>query len=187
MQLNRKTFFILSCITLFGFSLIGAIVIWLFSATPIIELLNRTPLYWQLMFGTGYGVAFGLVAISVVQSEELEGVTDYFSQIIQKSNLRFIDVLFASLCAGIGEEIMFRGGFQPLFGVWITAIIFIAIHGYLSLEDMGVFFYGALMVVMSAGLGYLTNWIGIAAAMAGHAAFDVLMFWHLLYHTRPKT
>lgn len=187
MQLNRKTFFILSCITLFGFSLIGAAIIWFFSATPIIELLTRTPLYWQLLFGTGYGVAFALIAISVVQSEELEGVTDYFSQIIQNSNLRLIDVLFASLCAGIGEEIMFRGAIQPFLGIWITAIIFIAIHGYLSLEDLGVFFYGVLMVIMSAGLGYLTNWIGIAAAMSGHAAFDVLMFWHLLYHTQPET
>lgn len=187
MQLTRKTFFFLSCVTLFGFSLLGAGIIWLFSATPLTELLQRTPMFWQLLFGTGYGLAFGLIALSVVESEELEGITDYLSQMIQSSNLRFIDVLFASVCAGIGEEIMFRGAIQPFLGIWITAVIFIAIHGYLSLEDLGVFFYGVLMVVMSAGLGYLTNWLGIAAAMAGHAVFDVVIFVHLLRHRQPQT
>lgn len=180
MPLNRTTFFILSCITLFGFSLIGMGAIWLFSATPVWELLQVTPYYWQLLFGIGYGLAAALIAISVVETEALQPNTRYFQGFIKSANLRFIDTVFASISAGIGEEILFRGAVQPFLGIWITAIIFVAIHGYLSLEDWAIFSYGVLMVLMSAGLGYLCNWLGIGAAMTAHAVFDIIVFRHVL-------
>jgi membrane protease YdiL (CAAX protease family) len=180
MKLNRRTFFILSSITLFGFSSIGLLVIWLFSLPTLSELVFRTALHWQVMYGLGYGLGAALIALSVVESKALQESTSYFKAFIQNSNIKYIDALFASICAGIGEELFFRGAVQPFLGIWITAIVFIAIHGYLSLKDMGIFFYGVLMVLMTAGFGYLTNWLGIVAAMTAHTLFDAIIFWHLL-------
>ncbi|QQS30840.1 MAG: CPBP family intramembrane metalloprotease [Sphingobacteriales bacterium] len=180
MTLNRRTFFFLSLATLVGFSALGMAVIWIFSLPSLNDLLFKTALKWQLIYGTGYGVSLALIAISVAESKALEESTRFFKGFIQNSDIKYLDAFFASVCAGIGEEMFFRGALQPFLGIWLTAIIFVAIHGYLSLKDMGIFLYGLLMVFMTAGFGYFTNWLGIISAMIAHAVFDAIIFWHLL-------
>ncbi|MBK7566807.1 MAG: CPBP family intramembrane metalloprotease [Bacteroidetes bacterium] len=34
-------------------------------------------------------------------------------------------MLFLSFCAGVGEELLFRGAIQPWLGIWLTALLFI--------------------------------------------------------------
>jgi len=79
----------------------------------------------------------------------------------------------------VGEEILFRGAFQPLFGLWIVAIVFVAIHGYLNLFDWKISIYGLYMVLVAAGFGYLFSGFGIIAASSAHFAFDVIMLRYL--------
>ena len=81
-----------------------------------------------------------------------------------------------SFAAGVGEEILFRGAIQPFIGVWPTAIGFVAIHGYLNPMNLKMSIYGILMVVVSAGIGYLFKYEGLYAAITAHFLIDLVLF-----------
>ncbi len=183
MQINRKILFFLSLFTLVIFSLAGLGIIHFFREDKtVIQLMAGSQTWlWQIVYGLGYGLGIALIAISLVETPFLRPVTAYFRTLFKHTEIKFIDILFASLSAGIGEELLFRGGLQYFLGIWITAIIFVAIHGYLNPNNSKLFVYGLLMVLLSAGLGYLCDYVGLVSAMAGHAMFDVVMFCHLIY------
>lgn len=90
------------------------------------------------------------------------------------------------MCAGVGEEILFRGAIQPHLGIWPTAILFIVLHGYLSFSNLALMLYGVLMVVVSAGLGYLFDNFGIHAAIVAHFLFDFFMFLYLIHFSKGE-
>jgi membrane protease YdiL (CAAX protease family) len=183
---TRRLFLSLSLFTLIAFSVIGALCIVWWQNRSLASAFVGSWWLWQLLYGTAYGVATSLIAISIVEMRSLQSVTDFFRQIFSKSELKFGDIVFASFCAGVGEELLFRGGLQPFLGIWLTAIVFIAIHGYLDPRNWRLFIYGVLMVFMSAGLGYLCDNIGIISAMMAHAIFDLVMFSHLLYNKKTN-
>jgi len=89
----------------------------------------------------------------------------------------------------ICEELVFRGVLQPLLskafsnahiGIWVSAIIFSAIHFQ---------FYGFLpRVVLGAILGYLVLWSGsLWAAIIAHFANNAIAFWMYKQHGSTET
>ena len=105
----------------------------------------------------------------------MKQVREFFLQFLKPFQLRFSDILFISCCAGIGEELLFRASIQPFLGVWLTALVFVALHGYLSVHNWPLSIYGIYMVFVAAGLGYLFQETGILAAIFGHVAVDVAL------------
>ncbi len=135
--------------------------------------------YWwlpnQIALGVATGIAFGYVAWFVACQRFMAPSLRLFTELIQQLNLSVFEVWFLSICAGVGEELFFRGGLQPIFGIWPTAIIFVAIHGYLNPFDWRNSIYGAVMCLMIAALGYLTESVGIVTAMVAHTMIDVVL------------
>jgi membrane protease YdiL (CAAX protease family) len=93
-----------------------------------------------------------------------------------------INLLMLALLPALGEEMIFRGSIQPLFtrlfnnyhwGIWISAIIFSAIH---------LQFYGFLPRMLLGGMfGYLlvwsnSLWIPILAHFMNNAGIIVLAY-----------
>ncbi|MEY3678038.1 MAG: hypothetical protein RI924_179 [Bacteroidota bacterium] len=93
-----------------------------------------------------------------------------------------INVLMLALLPALGEEMIFRGNMQPIFtrlfnnyhwGIWISAIIFSAIH---------LQFYGFLPRMLLGGLfGYLlvwsnSLWIPIMAHFINNASIIILAY-----------
>lgn len=71
-----------------------------------------------------------------------------------------------ALLAAVPEEIFFRGAMQPVFGLWMTALIFGVLHSLTSVY----FVYAALAGVL---LGWLTEWHGnLWLPTATHFAID---------------
>ena len=106
---------------------------------------------------------------------------EFFTNLIKDAGLKLPDLIFLSIAAGVGEEILFRGAIQPFLGIWITALIFVALHGYLNPMNLRMSVYGILMVVVSAGLGYLFEKYGIFAAMTAHFFIDIVLFVRFRY------
>lgn len=113
----------------------------------------------------------------------MKPVRRFFLQFLKPFELRVGDILFISACAGIGEELLFRATLQPILGIWITALLFVTLHGYLSIHNWPLTIYGMFMVIATAGLGYLFREIGILAAICGHFAIDVALL--MLIRTAP--
>lgn len=72
---------------------------------------------------------------------------------------------------GIGEEILFRGALQPVFGMVITSLLFVALHTqYAFTPAAGILF------VVSLGFGLLRARLGTTAAIIAHAAYNGIPF-----------
>jgi membrane protease YdiL (CAAX protease family) len=96
--------------------------------------------------------------------------------LIAKFGLGWNEILFVSFCAGFGEELLFRGSLQYLLGIWTTAIIFVALHGYINPRDWRISVYGLFMTLAIASLGYATEHIGIWSAVVAHTIIDIILF-----------
>lgn len=175
-------FYFLGLITLFGFSALGLAVIAVFQSGSPWHIFTEgaSPLYQA-----GRGVLFGVIAVLnllwLIHTPLLGTARSFFSNLIRDAELRVPDMLFVSLAAGIGEEIFFRAAIQPLLGIWPTAIIFVLLHGYINPRNWRLSIYGVLLIIVSAGLGYLYEYVGLYASMMAHFIIDFVLFMHFRY------
>ena len=140
----------------------------------------------QLGIGSGYGLLAALVAIGIISLDFFKKEKKFYHNLIAQLNLNLGSIIFLSLCAGIAEELFFRGGLQPLLGLWLTSIIFVAIHGYLNPFNWRISVYGTAMVFFIAGMGYLFREVGLISAMAAHTMLDVILFLHMTHSQKEK-
>jgi hypothetical protein len=81
-------------------------------------------------------------------------------------------VLFALLIgvgAGLGEETLFRGAVQPVFGIPATSVLFASMH-----VQYGPSLLLGYIFVLSIGLGLLRRYINTTASFLAHAGYNTL-------------
>jgi len=170
----------LGTLTLIGFPIIGWVILWLTNGPSMSEVLAIGPNPGrQIIVGIASGVVFGWAAWLIIRSPLLRNVRTKYSSLIRDMRLSPWQMLYISLCAGIGEEIFFRGVLQPLMGIWITAIIFVGIHGYLNFMNWRLFIYGAFMTGVIAIIGFFAEYFGLYTAMISHAAIDMVLLYQM--------
>jgi uncharacterized protein len=131
-----------------------------------------------LKFGLGieFGVFYAFIALIFMRSRVFEGLPHRMEKLIKSMRLNFFDCMFLSLCAGIGEEFLFRSGVQFYLGPLLTSFLFVALHGYFSFRNWKVSLYGLIVfpfiLLISLGLSEFGIWFCIAA----HFAYDLVLF-----------
>ena len=175
-ELDRNTLLRLAIFTLVGFGAAGLILDTFWGGNRIHLLVwGRQNLAYQLLIGGIYGWVSAWLGWRLIKTKWLRPQRIFFTRLIRPLQLSSIDIVLISLCAGIGEEMLFRGALQYFFGVWPVAIIFVAIHGYLNPFSWRLSLYGLFMTVVIAGLGYMTESYGLVTAMAGHTLIDIYL------------
>ena len=184
--MSRKAFFILGLATLFGFSLIGAIILHYYMGLSLWEALQIGQ-GWelQLLVGFAYGMITSILAWELIKMDFLTSTRNFFSELIQELKLNDIEILFISFCAGVGEEILFRGGIQPFMGIWLTSVVFVAIHGYLNPKNWQLSIYGVYMCLVIVGIGYFCIQIGLISCIVAHFTIDVYLLMRLNSYKAP--
>lgn len=89
---------------------------------------DRWPI--QLIWGIGLGLLFTMALRALFT--RVRWFDAYYRQMIDlasRLDLRGLNPLWFGLCAGAGEELLFRGAVQPLAGLWLTSVIFTALVG----------------------------------------------------------
>jgi membrane protease YdiL (CAAX protease family) len=173
----KRQIILLATLTLLGFPFVGWLLNFFFGQgdfTSVFE--GGKPLWLQLSAGLIAGTVFGFGAWTIVKSRSMESVRQKYGKLIADFRLNYPEIIYISLCAGIGEEILFRGILQPWLGVWITSVLFVAIHGYLNPFDRKIFFYGVYMTAIIALIGYGSIVLGLFSAIAAHTMIDVVLF-----------
>lgn len=107
--------------------------------------------------GIAIGFVFLAFAIAIASNVLLQLLQPDLADDISE-NLRTmtsnVDTLWGALilglCAGVGEEILFRGAIQPRFGIIFTALIFAVLHQQYgaSMVTVGVFGVGIMFGVL---------------------------------------
>ncbi len=176
----KRRLYALALVTLVGFPALGWTVLGFFEDEPLqIIFRSEYSLLMQVILGLPIGVVAGLMAKWIISRPRWQKVGIKYARIISRFGLSTTGIWFISFCAGVGEELLFRGALQPLMGIWLTAFVFVAIHGYLDPRNRELFIYGIFMTITIAGLGYLVEYIGIWTAAIAHMMIDVILFYHL--------
>lgn len=175
-MINKKTIFILAIATLVVFGGLGVIIIPYVRKMDFADFFSGAEKYWlQITVGILFGIITAKAGWQIVELPMLKKTKAFFSGLIKPLNLDTTQIVLISLCAGIGEELFFRGAIQPMLGVWMTAILFVLLHGYLNPFDMSLTMYGIYMVLVIGVLGLMTEHFGILTAIVAHTLIDIIL------------
>lgn len=189
-MIPKSRIYIMGLVTLIGFPLLGVTIVGIVEDNP-----NTFSWFWemnwwkQLLLGSALGTAAGFIAWGLITTNFLKPTLEKYGRLIGKMKLSNGEIIFLSICAGVGEELLFRAVLQQYWGIWITALVFVAIHGYLDPRNMKMVVYGLTMTLIIAGVGYLYEYSGLLTAAAAHTMIDVVLFKKLSgydYQSTPK-
>lgn len=133
------------------------------------------PIWLQAGIGIIYGCITAYLAIFILRFPFFQVEIEKYQNMIKGMNLNFFDIIFISICAGIGEELLFRVSIQPLFGIIITSILFVALHGYLNPFNWRVSIYGIYLSFVIVGIAYLYEFSGVVAIILAHTVIDIIL------------
>lgn len=130
----------------------------------------------SVIAGCGVGFIYAYIANLILKLPVFKTVPLRVDELVKSMNLNFTDALFLSLCAGIGEELLFRAGVQFYLRPVITSILFVAVHGYLNPFNWRQSLYGIVVLPLSFILGYGYEWYGLWFSIAVHSMYDFVLF-----------
>jgi uncharacterized protein len=191
---GKKQLAYMSWLTLLGMSAMGILLItygqkrevgsMLWGNEPYYRQAGHKPYYLQTIAGLFFGSLASLLAVVLINSRQFKGVRSFFEELIADINPSFANIVFYSFCAAVGEEILFRAGLQPMIGIWPASILFVVLHGYIHPGNINLTIYGAFLIIICAGFGYLFKFFGLGSAIIAHFVYDVAMFSVLKYSYR---
>ena len=174
--MTKTKLFLLGLFTLLVFPLLSFILNYFTSEQSFSVLFfSQTSLIIEVIVGAILGVLIAWIGWGILNLNYLKGELDKYSNLFSAQNLTYPLIIFVSLSAGIGEEIFFRGIIQPFLGVVLTAIFFVAIHGYLNPKNLKISIYGSYMVIVITLIGYLSNYLGLISAITAHTFIDIVL------------
>ncbi len=132
--------------------------------------------FQPISIGLGFGIGYALIVIFILSKPYFDEMPLKTTRLLKGTKLYWIDALFLSLCAGIGEEYLFRLGIQYYLGPLVTSIIFIALHGYFNLKNMITLSYGLLLLPFILGIAYGLNYFGFWFCVSAHFAYNLILF-----------
>lgn len=114
-----------------------------------------------LVLGTLAGLG---IAVAIRRWSPLSAIAERVVPLVDWASFGILDFTLLAACAGVGEEILFRGAVQPIAGVVIQALLFGALHwtcnAHVVIATLAGLAFGVL-VRASESL-----WPGIAAHFA---------------------
>jgi len=184
MSLRNKILFF-GWVTLLIFPIPGFLIRYFLDDIPLIEFLE--PQHIQVMpigLGLELGFVYGFIAYLLMQAPFFDTVPMKIDKLVGDMNLKFHHGIFLSLCAGIGEEFLFRSGIQPYLGWLFTSIFFVALHGYLNPWNWRFSIYGLIILpfIFLISLGF--NQFGIWFSIAAHFSYDAVLFTFMIKETK---
>ena len=175
--LRKRSLYLLGLITLIVFPIPTFVVLYYFYNIQPLEILQFES--FQIIpvgFGLQLGFIYGILALLLMKSGIFDDLPVNIKQVVQRMRLSFLDALMLSLCAGIGEELLFRSGVQFFLDPVTTSIIFIAIHGYLNPLNWRMSIYGLIILPFVLLISYGFEYFGLWFAIAAHFMYDFVLF-----------
>ncbi len=186
-MIRKRTILLLALATLIIFGGLGVLFIPYARDIGITVFVSGNKQLWlQLTVGLIFGIITANAGWQIVELPKLEKTKVFFSEIIKPLKLNTFEIIIISVCAGIGEELFFRGAVQPMLGVWATSVLFVLLHGYLNPFNLPLTYYGIYMVVVIGVMGLFTENIGIVTAMIAHSIIDYILLQKLSHAKLPE-
>jgi len=177
----RNQMILFGWITLLLFPVPGFYLQYYFNDTSIIEFIALDDFrIVPIVYGLQLGIVYGFLAYLFMKAPFFEKVPVKINKLVRDMKLTVLDGLFLSLCAGIGEELLFRQGIQPFIGVILTSVLFVALHGYLNPFNLRFSVYGLIVLPFIILISYGLDSFGIWFCIAAHFSYDAVLFTFML-------
>jgi hypothetical protein len=134
------------------------------------------PVWYQLPVGVASGVVLGILLRAYLRMKFMAEIQTFYRGLLKPIGLEKKEYVFLSVCAGVGEEILFRGVVQHFAGIYVTSVLFVALHGYLNPTNWRLMMYGLILTAIFIGVGFMASYIGIYACILLHIIIDVYLF-----------
>jgi membrane protease YdiL (CAAX protease family) len=126
------------------------------------------------------GIALGLVIVAfmisiassvlvrLLQPDLYDKINDNLGELTSGIDTWW-GAIILGLCAGIGEEVLFRGAIQPKYGVVATAVVFAVLH-----QQYGASFVTAGVFAVGILFGLERKHLSTTASIITHATYNTL-------------
>lgn len=170
-----RTLFLLGGVTVLLFGGGGVLLMEVVQERSVLVALRGQGLLAQVVSGVLVGMGIGAGAWAIIRTPWQGPIRERYARLIGP----FIASPWArwgvSLSAGVGEELFFRGALQHWLGIPLTAVIFVAIHGYLDPRDRRLLTYGAALTAGMMVLGWMAREQGLLGPIIAHMLIDVVL------------
>ena len=185
-EMTKRQLYLLGLITLLVFPIPTFVGLYFMEGTLPMDIFEWNHFQWlPILKGLGLGVVYAGIALLAMQAKVFEQMPIRIENIVRRMRLTVWDCIFLSLCAGIGEELLFRSGVQFYLGPLITSVIFVAIHGYLNPMNWRMSLYGVIVLPFIILLSYGFETEGLWFAISAHFAYDLVLFL-VITHTNDE-
>ena len=175
--MKKRTLLRLGLLTLIGFPIPTFVVLYLLESIEPFKIfeLDRLGLT-EIGLGFLLGILYAILALQVMKLSVFQQLPNRIERLVSQMKLTVWECIFLSLCAGIGEELLFRSGFQFYLGPVITSVFFVAIHGYLNPWNWRMSLYGIIVLpfILLISFGFI-QW-GLWFAVTAHFSYDLILF-----------
>lgn len=165
---------VLTCLVL---CLIAAPIIWFTQAAPLDVFTRPAAPMWQLVIGQGLALVAAAASYGLYRSSSRSASTMNTIETYARLDLRGMNPLWMALAAAVGEEMLFRAALQPLLGVWIVSLLFLATHMpvyRMRRLDRATLVQAAGIFGTSVALGFVFQYVGLIAAVLVHLWIDIV-------------
>jgi len=135
------------------------------------------PPLWQLLIGQGLALVAAVGSYLLFRMTADSESTARTVQSYARLDLDGLNPVWISVCAAIGEEMLFRAALQPLLGLWMTSVVFLVVHTPVyrfRRLDRATLVQAAGVFGASVVLGLVFQYVGLLAAMLVHAWIDIV-------------
>lgn len=173
----KKKVYLLGFVTLLVFPLPTVIYKLYWEGQSLFEILELSHFSALPIFnGLAFGIAYALLSTYLLKKPLFKDEFAKQQELLDQLNLNAFDAIFLSICAGVGEELLFRAGIQLFLGPIITSVLFIAVHGYYNPKNWRMSIYGVLLTPFILLIAYGYEYFGLWFAIAAHFAYDWVLF-----------
>jgi hypothetical protein len=183
---NKNLILTMGWVTLIVFPLVALLILKFVSGQWQFVFQNGIQIYFQIPIGIALGLILGYGLKAMLSTPGFKDLTHTYADMLSEFGLNPQEFTFLSVCAGVGEEILFRGCIQYYAGIYLTAVIFVALHGYLNPLNRKILLYGIVLSAIFIGVGFLMSYIGIYACIILHIIIDIILFGHLFSTAQNK-
>lgn len=143
-------------------------------------LFGTTPVWMHMLLGMAMGLGIALGGWCIISRAYMRHVMDRYAKLIGPLMPSGAMQVFVSLCAGVGEELLFRGALQWWLGIPLTALGFVVLHGYIDPRNWRVSSYGLYLVLTMMGLGWAAAEFGLLGPIVAHTIVDIVLIGRLV-------
>ena len=132
---------------------------------------------WGFLIFVGMTIASWVVN-ALLSPDQFDTGMDGSRQLYELARSSLSAAFLVAILAGTGEEILFRGALQPVFGLIVSSMVFALAHVQYGFSPATL-----ILFFVSLGLGLVRKRYHSTAAIIAHATYNFMPF--LLYRLLP--